>query len=115
MGLDFIRRAAPSFKKSWDHGAEQLARADLLTRYPDSPARTCVAELIDPTNVQVDAVFLVQLIDDQLLLIDGLHKIGHIPNAPADLIKMLVQVGGCAKGRILRIHSLGGSADVAVE
>jgi hypothetical protein len=115
MGVDFIRRAAPTFKKSWDHGAEQLARADLLTRFPECPTRTCVAELVNQTNLHPDSVFLVQRIDDKLLLIDGLHQIGQIPDPPADLVKMLGEIGGCAKGRILRIHSLGGAADVAIE
>ena len=45
MGADFIEKATPSFKKSWDRARVTLGTADLFTRIPDCVARTAAADI----------------------------------------------------------------------
>ena len=46
MGSDFIEKAAPSFKKSWDRGRVAVATANLFTKQPASLVRTVPADIV---------------------------------------------------------------------
>ena len=46
MGADFIEKATPTFKKSWDRARIALATADLFTRAPTGAARLAAAEIV---------------------------------------------------------------------
>jgi hypothetical protein len=46
MGTEFIRKAARTFKKSWDRRRVELATANLFTQQPCAAARTAEADLV---------------------------------------------------------------------
>ena len=46
MGSEFIEKAAPTFKKSWDRARVDLATATLFTKTPASTARTATADIL---------------------------------------------------------------------
>ena len=114
MGLDFIRRAAPTFKKSWNRGAKELAQPTLFTRHPEHCGRTILADLNANTVMPVGREVVIQILNGEMCLVDGLTSIGKVTQPPADLIQIVKDVG-CAKGRIERTNALGGTVDVAIQ
>jgi hypothetical protein len=115
MGLDFIRRAAKTFTKSWNRGVSQLAQPTLFTRYPQSRARTVVACLNDGVTIPEGEQLLVCVRESKLALIRGTAQIGVIDAPPNDLFREIQDAGGSAVGSIAGLHALSGTADVEIE
>jgi hypothetical protein len=115
MGLDFIRRAAPSFTKSWNRGARELADPSLFTRLPECRTRTVVATLNDGVNVPAGTQLAARLHKSKLLLIRETTPVGHVDAPPADVVRVIQDAGGCAVASIARIKPLSGTADVEIE
>lgn len=114
MGVDFIRRAAPTFKKSWNNGAKGLAQGTLFTRYPECRGRTVAADMAACSQIDVGKNVVIQIVNGEMCLTEGLSMIGKIPSPPADLLKIIGEVG-CAKGTVERVNTIGGTADVAIQ
>ena len=115
MGLDFIRRAAPTFKKSWSGGASTLAQASLFTRYPECRSRSVVATIHDNSGIEAGAIYAVHVDGDALCLVRETAKVATSQTPPADLFSAIKQSGGCALGRVAQINPLSGTADVEIE
>lgn len=115
MGIDFIKRKAATFTKTWDNNKENLAQPTLFTQYPECRTRTLIADisenvdLKDGTNVVVHAKGL------KLILVSGVTQIGVIPQPPIDLQTAILDAGDCALGRITRLNPLSRTADVEIE
>jgi len=91
MGLDFIRRRAKTFTKTWSRGRTDLAQPTLFTRYPECRSRSV------------------------LLLVRGTTQIGSASSPPPDLMAAICKAGGNALGQVARINPISGTADVEVE
>ena len=115
MGLDFIRRAAPSFTKAWNHSKETLTEPTLFTRYPECRTRTVIADLMQSTGLTAGAKVVVCAKASKLILVAGNVQIGVIQQPPSDLQKAIHDAGDCALGQINRINPLSGTADVEIE
>jgi hypothetical protein len=115
MGLDFIRRAAPTFTKGWDRGKTDLSNPTLFTRYPECRTRTTVAHLDDSAEAQASEHVAVCVRGSGLILVRETTQIGHIDSVPPDLFRAIDAAGGCALGLLVRINPLSGTADVEIE
>lgn len=115
MGLDFIRRAARTFVKSWSRGAAELAQPTLFTRYPECRSRSAVAVLDDNTNVEVGASLAVHVEGTTLALVRETTRVGVIATPPPDLFMAVQGAGGCALGRVSQLNPLSGTANVEIE
>ena len=115
MGLDFIRRAAKTFTKTWHRGATELARPTLFTHYPECRTRSVIASLDERANIPNGAQLTVCAEATRLVLVHETHRVGLVDAPPADLFKAIQESGGCAIGQITRINPLSGTADVEVE
>ena len=67
MGADFIEKATPTFKKSWDRARTTLATADLFTNAPSCAARTAAAEVIGKAQLKVGDRLTVEAQDGALV------------------------------------------------
>jgi hypothetical protein len=116
MGLDFIRRAARTFTKSWSRGARDLAQPTLFTRYPECRTRTIIAQL-DEGGVALSSGTQLAICSEgqQLLLVLGTARVGVVESPPADLFRAIQSAGGCALGSLASINPLSGTADVEIE
>ena len=114
MGLDFIRKAAPSFTKAWNGNKDGLAKTTLFTQCPESQPRTVIADLSANSELTASASVIVIAQGSQFILLCGNIQVGTVNNVPADVQKAIHEVGGCALGRVVRINSLGGTADVEI-
>lgn len=115
MGLDFIRRAAPSFIKGWDRGKTDLTNPTLFTKHPDCRTRTTVANIDDGARAKAGEQVAICVRDTKLILVRETALIGVIENPPPDLFRAIDGAGGCALGQVVRINPLSGTADVEIE
>jgi len=115
MGLDFIRRRAKTFTKSWNRNKAELARPTLFTRYPECRSRSVIADLTESAGLSEGSQVLVAAHGTQLALISGTTQIGTAAHPPSDLMSAIHQVGGNALGHITRINPISGTADVEIE
>ena len=115
MGLDFVRRAAPSFVKAWNRSKRTLAEPTLFTRYPECRERTVIADLTQRTGLTKGAKVIVGVKASKLIVLAGNVQIGIIQEPPSDLHKAIHDAGDYALGQINRINTLSGTADVEIE
>ena len=87
MGVDFIRKTAPSFKKSWAQHRQELETPDLFTAEPDCITNTAPADICDLARLSEGDTVTVQLIDDsRLVALRGLDEVASFNNPPEGLI-----------------------------
>lgn len=115
MGLDFIRRRAKTFTKSWNRNKTDLARPTLFTRYPECRSRSLIADLHADAGVAPGAEVLVCVRGTELSLVSGTTPIGATSRPPPDLLTAIRQAGGNALGRVTRLNPISGTADVEIE
>ena len=114
MGSEFIAKAAPSFKKSWDKGRVRRATADLFKRLPECAARTAAGEILGGTKLAVGEKVVVEKAERGFIGRRGLMEVIRIDNPSADLVKALETSCGIAKGTIEQVHELAGVVEVSL-
>lgn len=115
MGVDFIKRCAPGFEKSWDRGKNELAAPNLFRHDPALAARTYCANLATGTDPAPGREFLLRVVDSELRLYDGCSNAGSIKDSPPALVAAVTGDGcGVAVAKVVRVHEFSGAADVIV-
>jgi hypothetical protein len=115
MGLDFIRKRAGSFKKAWRRGREDLARNDLLTKYPECTSRTVVADIGSTDKTPVGTKVVLQVAEGRIDVYQAHARIGQVASPPSDLAEAMRRNGGSALGEISQLNQISGTADVCVK
>lgn len=115
MGVDFIKKCAKRFNKSWDRGKTELAAPDLFKGDPALAARTYCASLTPGTEAPPGREFLLRVVGSELRLYDGASPVGSIKGTPSSLVAA-VQSDGCgvAVAKVVRVHEFSGAVDISV-
>lgn len=114
MGSEFIEKAAPSFRKSWDKARVALATADLFTRTPDCAARTAAADIIGNARLTVGEKLTVELHDGALVARRGVSDVARFSNPAPDLLQAVKESCGVAKGTVEQVHAMAGVAEISL-
>lgn len=114
MGADFIEKATPTFKKSWDRARIALATADLFTRAPPCAARSAAADIIGDAHLQVGDQLTVELENGGLVARRGTKTVARFSNPSADLVRAVETSCGIAKGTVEQVHGLAGVAEISL-
>lgn len=114
MGAEFVRQAARSFKKRWDHGRRMLGTADLFTQQPTSAAASAPFDLGRGADLHPGDHVTVEKSGDCLVARSGLSEVGRNPRPPAELLRAVEQSCGIAKGTVETIHSVAGVAEISL-
>ena len=114
MGAEFIRKAAPTFKKSWDWHRVDLATPNLFTQQPTCAPRTAAADIVGNATLQQGDGVTVQATDAGLIAMRGLDEVARFTNPSPELISAVRASCGVAKGTIEVIHRLAGVAEISV-
>ena len=114
MGADFIEKATPTFKKSWDRARRELATADLFTNPPSSAARTAAAEVIGNAQLKVGDRLTVEAQDGALIARRGNTDVARFTNPAPALVRAVEQSCGVAKGTVEQVHDLAGVAEISL-
>jgi hypothetical protein len=90
MGVDFIRKAAPTHRKSWDRARVDLGTPDLFTRQPDCCDRTVAASLLNNQQLQEGDTVIIQAKGSDLIVMQGLSTVAQVIDPPLDLVDALI-------------------------
>jgi hypothetical protein len=113
MGLDFIKRARPTFEKSWSRGLQALAEPDFFNCAPGEPSTVLIASLSSMTADESKE--LIAVLDGTLIaLTQGVKHIGCIEDAPLEIVSQIEAMGGFAYAKIDRVNPLSETAEVRI-
>ena len=113
MGLDFIKRARPTFEKSWSQRFQELSEPDFFNCAPGEPSRSLIASF---TRISAkEGEELIALSEGtRITLTQGVTPVGCIEDAPAELVRQIESMGGFAYAKIDRVNPLSETAEVRV-
>lgn len=114
MGADFIEKATPTFKKSWDRARVALATADLFTRAPSCAGRTAAAEIISPAKLQIGEQLTVEREGGGLVALRGNVEVARFTSPSPDLVKAIDESCGIAKGVVEQVHDVAAVAEISL-
>jgi hypothetical protein len=112
MGVDFLERTAPKFRKAISRDAEAVAR--MARGVSTAGHRRVVADCADNSGITSGLALVVRMDGGQLVLIDGLHEVGRVHRPPPDVLQSIEELGGFAEGFVEHVNLLGGTFDVAL-
>ena len=112
MGIDFIRKAAPSFRKGLDRRRIELATPTLFTHEPASVPRAYAAQLRGDKSLAIGEKLGVRL-DGQNVL-GGLDLVAVFKSPTAELKRALSASFGEACGTVQAVHSAARIAEITV-
>ena len=114
MGLDFIRKAAASYRKGLDRRRVELATPTLFTQEPGCAPRAYVARLRGGKRLAVGEKVGVRLIEHQVTACRGLDTVASFTSPPAELIEAITASGGEACGVVQQVHEAAEVAEITV-
>lgn len=114
MGIDFVRRAAASFRKGLDKRRLELATPTLFTQQPDSAPRSYAASVQDGEKLQTGQELGVRLQGQKVIVLRGLDQVATLNSPPADLVNALAASHGEACGTVSQVHELSQTAEITV-
>jgi len=114
MGADFIEKATPTFKKSWDRARIALATADLFTRAPTGAARLAAAEIVGNAALHIGEHLTVEPQDGGLVALLGNTEVARFIKPSPDLVKAVEESCGVAKGVVEQVHDLAGVVEISL-
>jgi hypothetical protein len=114
MGLDFIRKAAASYRKGLDRWRIELATPKLFTQEPGCAPRAYAASLRGGKRVGVGEKVAVRLIEHQVTAYRGFDHVASFTSPPAELIDTLAACGGEAWGVVQEVHDAAQVAEITV-
>jgi hypothetical protein len=106
MGVAFIEKATPTFKKSWDRARVALATADLFTRAPNCAAGTAAADIVGNSTFHVGDHVTVEPQGRGLVALRGNVEVARFTSPSAQLLKAVIDSCGIAKGTVKQVHGL---------
>jgi hypothetical protein len=114
MGVEFIQRAAPTFKKSWDRGRKALGTADLFTRTPDMAGCSAAFVIANNARLSPGECVVVESEGSDLIARRGLAEVARADAPPAQLLRAVEDSCGVAKGTVEQIHEVAGMAEISL-
>lgn len=114
MGADFVEKATPTFKKSWDRARVALATADLFTRAPSCAVRTATAEIVGNAKLHIGDQLTVEREGEGLVALRGNFEVARFTKPAAELVKAVRDSCGVAKGVVEQVYDLAGVAEISL-
>jgi len=114
MGLDFIRRCAPTFHRALDRRAIELNTPTLFSNDVNCVARTAEAELRNGHAVTAGERMFLRLQGEKLVLQRANVVVAELKNPPVEFSNFVHAGCGIAGAEIKAVHSLSGVAEVSL-
>lgn len=112
MGIEFIRKAAPAFRKRWDRDRLDLGTPTLFTQQPGCNSYSAIAGLRGGVSVEPGDNVTVQQTDRGVVAYKGAVEVGVFAAPTPDLLNILAEGYGIAPGRVEHVHPLAQAADI---
>ena len=114
MGLDFIRRCAPSFHRALDRRAIELNTPTLFSSDIACVARTAEAEVRKGHAVSAGEKVFLRSLGGKLVLQRANVVIAELSNPPVEFSNFVQAGCGIAGAEIKAVHPLSGVAEVSL-
>jgi len=114
MGLDFIRRCAPSFHRALDRRAIELNTPTLFSNDITNIPRSAEAETRKGHNIAAGEKVLLRSVGDKLVVQRANVVIAELSNPPVEFSKFVHAGCGIAGAEIKAVHALSGVAEVSL-
>lgn len=114
MGADFIEKAAPSFKKSWDRGRVALATSSLFTSKPSRLVRTVAADVVGGARLRAGDILVVQAEGGGLTARRGNAVVARAEGCGSELMAAVAASCGLAKGTVEQVHDLACAVEISL-
>jgi len=114
MGIDFIRKAAPSFRKGLDRRRIELCTPNLFTREPTSAPRAYAASLQNGQTLAAGERLGVRLEGERVLALRGLNHVATFEAPPAELVEALLASYGEAWGVVQQVHDMARMVEINI-
>ena len=114
MGVEFIRKSAKTFKKSWDWHRVSLATPTLFTQQPVCGARTAAADIANGTTLQQGEAVTVQLNGTDLVALRGLSEVAYFIQPSPQLVSAVQESYGVARGTVEQINNIAGVVEISI-
>lgn len=114
MGIDFLRRSAPSFHRALDRQAVALRTPTLFSSDIPDVARTASADICDAAPVGVGERLLIRVLDQKLVGQRENLVVLQFENPPAEYLARVQAGAGVELGEVKAIRPLSGVAEVAL-
>jgi hypothetical protein len=112
MGVDFISKAAPSFKKALDRRAVELRTPTLFSRDIPLVARTASADICKGSAFAVGESLLLRIIDNRVIAQRGNLVVANFTKPPDEFLNQIQSGAGVALGRVTAIHTLSEKVEI---
>jgi hypothetical protein len=107
MGAEFVEKATPGFRKSWDKARTALATADLFTRSPDAACRVAAADILGSARLERGDRITVEVQG-------GNSDVARFNNPAPAIVQAVKDSCGVAKGTVEQVHVLAGVAEISL-
>lgn len=116
MGIDFIRRTAPTFRKAWDRRRVELCTPDLLTRPIAEGSRTIIAEMVGRKTLRGGDEFIFERSPGSAELLGriGMEIVARAASAPKEIVSAVEAGAGVARAKVEKVHKLSGLVEVSL-
>jgi hypothetical protein len=114
MGIEFIRKAAPAYRKGLDRRRVELSTPTLFTRQPDCAPRAFAARVHKGKTLTPGEKLGICLDGEQVTVLRGLDPVAVFTNPPAELKVALSDAHGEACGQVKEFHDIAGMAEISV-
>ncbi|QEX15867.1 hypothetical protein FRZ44_11550 [Hypericibacter terrae] len=114
MGLDFIRRTAPSFNRVLDRRLVEMHSPKLFSRDLPIVSRTACADICVGVTVAKGDRVLLRVIQDRVIAQRGNAVIAECSKAPAELVAHLRAGAGVANGEITALQPISQTVEIGI-
>jgi hypothetical protein len=114
MGIEFIRKAAKSFRRRWDEGRRELGTSDLFTQEPRQCPRTLPFDLGSSFDVHIGEMVTVEAEGNALVARLRLVPIARADNPPTEVLRAVQESCGIAQGTVQQVHDLARVAEISL-
>jgi hypothetical protein len=114
MGLDFIAKAAQTYKKSWDNHLVELSTPTLFTVEPRATPRTVCGDLQTDHLPNIGERLVLRLRASQLLAYRGDSVVAILHTPPADILHAAQASYGVVCGSVHAVNKISRVVDIAI-
>ena len=112
MGLDFIRKAAPTFHKALDRRAIELRTPTLFNRDTPSVARSASAEVCRGTRFTPGDKVHLRILGEKLIAQRDNVVVAEFAAPPAEFLNRVQAGAGIEKGVVKAVHDLSETVEI---
>jgi hypothetical protein len=112
MGLDFVKKAAPTFHKALDRRAVQLRTPTLFNRDIPSVARCASAEICQGSNFTPGEKVHLRILNDKLIAQRDNVVVAKFTAPPAEFFNQVRAGAGIERGVVMAVHDLSQTVEI---